>query len=66
MLMVIHMVKGREQATRTAAHLSNEGLLVRIHPVYRSLDDAENYFEIKVLKSELCEARDILVGAGLI
>lgn len=65
MLMVIHMVKGRLAAERMAAHLLKEGLLVRIHPIYKKLEDEDNYFEIKVLQSESSEARDILADAGL-
>lgn len=65
MLVVLHMVRGLEAAQRTAQRLKDEGLLVRIHPVYKTASDADNYFEIKVLKSELDEAHEILVEAGM-
>lgn len=66
MLVVIHMVRGLESAQRIESLLRNEGLFVRIRPVYKALSDEENYFEIKVLASELDEARDLLMEGGLI
>lgn len=66
MLVVIHMVRGLESAQRIESLLRNEGLFVRIRSVYKALSDEENYFEIKVLASELDEARDLLMAGGLI
>lgn len=66
MLVVIHMVRGLTSAQRIESLLQSEGLFVRIRPVYKALNDEENYFEIKVLASELDEARDLLMEGGLI
>lgn len=66
MLVVIHMVRGLERAQHIESLLQREGLFVRIRPVYKALDEAENYFEIKVLASEMDEARELLMDSGLI
>lgn len=66
MLVVIHMVRGLERAQRIESLLQKEGLFVRIRPVYKAVDEAENYFEIKVLASEMDEARELLMNGGLI
>ena len=65
MLVVIHLVRGLDCAPRIEQLLKDEGFLVRLRPVYKALCDAENYFEIKVLESELEEAREFLVSHGL-
>lgn len=66
MLVVIHMVRGLDSAQRIENLLQREGFFVRLRPVYKALSDAENYFEIKVLASELSEARELLIENGLI
>lgn len=65
-MVVIHMVRGLDAAQRISQRLKDEGLLVRIRPVYKTLGEADNYFEIKVLASEMEEAREILVESGMI
>lgn len=66
MLVVIHMVRGLDSAQRVEQRLKDEGFFVRIRPVYKALSEHENYFEIKVLASELEEARETLIESGLI
>jgi hypothetical protein len=63
-MVVIHMVRGLDSATRIENRLKEEGFFVRIRPVYKTLDETENYFEIKVLASELQEARELLMDGG--
>lgn len=36
-----------------------------MRPVYKAMPPEENYFELQVLKSELQEAREILMELGL-
>lgn len=66
MPVVIHMVRGLDSAQRIEHLLLDEGFWVRLRPVYKALPDAENYFEIKVLKSELTEAREFLMAHNLL
>ena len=65
MLVVIHMVRGLDSAQRIERLLTDEGFLVRLRPVYKALPEADNYFEIKVLESELDEAREFLISRSL-
>lgn len=65
MWMVVHMAKSEAAAEKVRECLAQEGLLVRMHPVYRSVSSRENYYEILVLRSEMQEARSILLEHGL-
>jgi len=65
MWMVVHMTKSQAAAKQVSDCLTKEGLLVRLHPVYRSLTSQENYYEVRVLESEMQEARSILLERGL-
>ena len=65
MWVVVHMAKSGDAAEQVRACLAQEGVLVRVHPVYRSVSSQENYFEIQVLQSEVQEARGILLERGL-
>lgn len=65
MWMVVHMAKSQAAAEEIRDCLTKEGLLVRLHPVYRSVSSQENYYEIQVLQSEVREARCILLERGL-
>ncbi len=65
MWMVVHMAKSETAAEKVRAYLAEEGLLVRVRPVYRSVPSQENYFEIQVLQSEVQEARALLLERGL-
>ena len=65
MWMVVHMAKSQAAAKRIRDCLAEEGLMVRMRPVYRTVSSAENYFEIQVIESESREAHDILLEKGL-
>lgn len=65
MWVVIHMIKGKEAADRISDRLKDENIFVRMRPVYKAVPPEENYFELQVLKSELQEAREILMELGL-
>ena len=65
MWMVVHMARSQAAAQEIGDCLAKEGLLVRLHPVYRSVATQENYYEVRVLESEMQEARSILLERGL-
>ena len=65
MWMVVHMARSQAAAEEICDCLTKEGLLVRLHPVYRSVASQENYYEVRVLESEMQEARNILLECGL-
>jgi hypothetical protein len=65
MWMVVHMAKSQAAAEKVRDCLAEEGLMVRMRPVYRAVSSEENYFEIQVIESESQEARGILMEKGL-
>ena len=65
MWVVVHMARSQEGAEKARACLAREGVLVRLHPIYRALSQQDNYFEIQVLQSEVQEARAILLEHGM-
>ena len=64
MWIVIHMAENTAAAERARTCLEEEGVLVRLRPVYRKAATEENCFEIQVLQSEAEEARAILLERG--
>ena len=65
MWMVVHIAKSQVAAENIRDSLTEEGLMVRLRPVYRERSSEENYYEIRVLESESREARAILLEKGL-
>jgi len=65
MWIVIHMAKSLRLAKSVHDLLTSEGFLVRIRPVYRTLGEEDNYYELKVPESEAEEARQVLSEHGL-
>lgn len=61
MWVVIHMVKGRKEAERIKEVIEKEGIIVRFLPVYKKMDEEENYYKITVLEVEAEEAREIMM-----
>lgn len=64
MWVVIYMAKSLIRAQSACDLLVKEGFLVRKRPVYRTLSDDENYFELKVPELEAEEARQVLSDHG--
>lgn len=62
--IVIHMARSQQEAQRLSRKLSDEGVLVRLRPVYRNRPEQENYYELQVLKSEAEAAREIFLEKG--
>jgi len=64
MWIVIHMAKSLRLAKSVHEMLTSEGFLVRIRPIYRTLSEDDNYYELRVPESEAEEARQVLLDHG--
>lgn len=62
--IVIHMAHSQQEAHRLSQKLSDEGILVRLKPVYKNRPEQDNYYELLVLRSELEAAREIFQEKG--
>lgn len=62
--IVIHMERSQLQAQRLSQKLMDEGVLVRLKPVYKNKSEQDNYYELLVLQSELEAAREIFIEKG--
>lgn len=65
MWMVVYMAKGKRQVQRISDALSNEGVLAKIQPVSKNIDEEEGFFEILVPETEAEEAHSIILEAVL-
>jgi hypothetical protein len=65
MWVVVHMARSQAAAEEICECLTKDGLLVGLHPVYRAVASHDNYYEVRVLESEMREARSILLERGL-
>lgn len=62
--IVIHMARSQQEAQRLGRKLSDEGVFVRLRPVYKNRPERENYYELQVLQSEAETAREIFLEKG--
>ncbi len=62
--IVIHMVRSLSAAKRLEQKLAEEGILVRLQPVYKNRGDEDNYYEILVLSAESEAARETIFEKG--
>lgn len=65
MWIVMHIARGKEACARIREALEREGVLVKVKPLYKSASEADNEYQICVLKSESGQARSILIRMGL-
>jgi len=65
MWVVIHLARGQSGAERVRNRLADEGFMVRLRAVYKSLPAQDNTYEVAVLKSEATEAREVLMESGM-
>lgn len=65
MWIVVTLAKSKDAARKVQEILSAEGILVKLKPLYRNVDEEANYYEVLVLESEAEEAREILIDKGL-
>ena len=49
--IVIHMARSQREAQRLSDKLTDEGILVKLKPVYKNKSEQENYYELMVLSS---------------
>ena len=63
--IVIHMARSQREAQRLSDKLTDEGILVKLKPVYKNKSEQENYYELMVLSSEAEEKqREIFLEKG--
>lgn len=62
--IVIHMARSQQEAQRLSQKLTDEGILVRLKPVYKNKNEQDNYYELLVLQSEVEAAREIFLEKG--
>jgi hypothetical protein len=62
--IVIHMARSGQEAERLKQKLTEEGILVRLKPVYKNRAEKDNYYELLVLHSEVEAAREIFLEKG--
>ena len=63
---VIHMARSEKLAQMILTSLEDEGFLVRIKQVYRTVSSEENYYEIMVPSAEATEAQQLLIEKNLL
>ena len=65
MWIVVTLAKSKDAARKVQEILSAEGILVKLKPLYKNVNEEANYYEVLVLESEAEEAREILIDKGL-
>lgn len=65
MWIVVTLAKSKDAAKKIQDILSAEGILVKLKPLYKNVNEELNYYEVLVLESEAEEAREILTDKGL-
>lgn len=63
---VIHMARSEKHAQTILSALVDEGCLVRLKQVYRTVSSEENYYEIMVPSAEATEAQQLLIEKNLL
>lgn len=63
---VIHMARSESHAQSIMTALQDEGFLVRLKQVYRTVSSEENYYEIMVPSAEATEAQQLLIEKNLL
>ena len=49
--IVIHMARSQREAQRLSDKLTDEGILVKLKPVYKNKSEQENYYEKRAKSS---------------
>lgn len=63
---VIHMARSEKHAQAIMSALEQEGFLIRLKQVYRTISSEENYYEIMVPSAEATEAQQLLIEKNLL
>lgn len=64
MWTVVYMAQSKDIATRLQDVLTKEGLLVKIRPISKNVENNDNYYEVLVPESEVEEAHGIIIETG--
>ena len=64
MWTVVYMAQSKEIVIKLQQVLEKEGLLVKIRPINKNLDNSDNYYEVLVPESEVEEAHSIIIDTG--
>ncbi|MDK2810615.1 MAG: hypothetical protein PWR27_1324 [Petroclostridium sp.] len=64
MWTVVYMAQSKEIVIKLQQVLEKEGLLVKIRPISKNLDNNDNYYEVLVPESEVEEAHSIIIDTG--
>jgi len=65
MWIVVYMAKSRAITEKIKTLLEQEGILVKLKPVYKKYGEEDNYYEILTLESEAEEAQEMILEHGL-
>jgi len=61
MWVIIYMAKGIKLAEKLKIAIENEGIIVKILPVYKKKKEQDNYYKITVPALEAEEAKEIIM-----
>lgn len=64
MWTVIYLAKNKKEAEKMHRLITNEGVLVKMQPVSKNINEEESYYEILVPDVEVEEAHSILIELG--
>ncbi|MGE4283626.1 MAG: hypothetical protein AB7G87_07890 [Clostridia bacterium] len=64
MWTVVYMAQSKEIVTKLQEILEKEGLLVKIRPISKNVENNDNYYEVLVPESEVEEAHSIIIETG--
>jgi hypothetical protein len=64
MWTVVYMAKGKKLAEKVSVIIKQEGVLVKIQPISKNVEEEEAYFEVLVPEAEVEEAHNIIYELG--
>ncbi|MFA6308709.1 MAG: hypothetical protein WC677_03045 [Clostridia bacterium] len=64
MWTVVYMAQNEEMVLVLKDLLANEGILVKIRPISKNVENNDNYFEILVPEAEVEEAHSVIIENG--
>lgn len=65
MWTVVYLAKNKKLAEKISGRISQEGVLAKIQPVNKNVEDENDYYEVLVPEAEVEEAHSILFELGL-
>jgi len=64
MWTVVYMAQSKDIATNLQELLTKEGILVKLRPVSKNQENANDYYEVLVPEAEVEEAHSIIIEKG--